>query len=190
MRCATCFDASRISTLDSQNIYMTTLQTERLTIREFTSADANFILRLVNQPSWLRFIGDRGVHSLEEARKYIQEGPVSSYKRNGFGLYLVELQESQVPLGMCGLIKRDSLPDVDLGFAFMPEFWGQGFAREAAAAVLAEGTNSLGLKRILAITSQDNHSSIKLLEKLGFRFERMVRMPDEEEEIKLFALEI
>jgi RimJ/RimL family protein N-acetyltransferase len=165
---------------------MKVLETDRLIIRWLTVEDAAFIFELVNDPSWLRFIGDRGVRTLEDARNYILKGPVEMCGRLGFGLYLVELKDEGVPIGTCGLIKRDSLKDVDIGFAFLPSFRGQGYAYEAASAVLAYGRNTLGLARIVAIVSPGNERSIKLLEKLGFQFEQKVRL-SERDEVKLFA---
>jgi RimJ/RimL family protein N-acetyltransferase len=166
---------------------MKVLETDRLILRKLTLDDAPFILQLVNEPSWIQFIGDRGVRNLEDARNYMLKGPMAMYERAGFGLYLVELKEGGVPMGMCGLIKRDTLPDVDIGFAFFPRFWGKGYAYEAAAAVLAYGRNALGLKRIVAITDPDNHSSIKLLERLGLKFEQLIQMPGDSMQLKLFA---
>jgi RimJ/RimL family protein N-acetyltransferase len=165
---------------------MQVLETDRLIIRRLTLEDAEFIFELVNDPSWLRFIGDRGVRSLEDARNYILKGPVEMYGRLGFGLYLVALKDEGVPIGTCGLIKRDSLKDVDIGFAFLPNFRGRGYAYEAASAVLAYGKNTLGLERIVAIVSPSNDRSIKLLEKLGFQFEQRVQL-SERDEVKLFA---
>jgi RimJ/RimL family protein N-acetyltransferase len=165
---------------------MKILETDRLIIRRLTVEDAAFILKLVNEPSWLRFIGDRGVRTLEDARNYILKGPVEMYGRLGFGLYLVELKDEGVPIGTCGLIKRDSLKDVDIGFAFLPSFRGRGYAYEAASAVLAYGNNTLGLERIVAIVSPGNDRSIKLLEKLGLQFEQRVQL-SERDEVKLFA---
>jgi RimJ/RimL family protein N-acetyltransferase len=170
---------------------MNVLETDRLLLRKLSADDdAAFILQLVNEPSWLRFIGDRGVRTLEDARGYILKGPMEMYRRFGFGLYLVVNKADGVPMGLCGLLKRDSLPDVDIGFAFLPRFWGQGYAHEAAAAVLAQGQNTFGLRRILAITSPDNHSSIKLLEKLGLRFQQLTRLSSDADEVKLFALDV
>lgn len=166
---------------------MKVLETDRLILRRLSTDDAEFILKLVNEPSWLRFIGDKGVRSIADARDYILKGPVESYERFGFGLYLVELKENGTPIGICGLIKRESLKDVDLGFAFLPKFWGNGYAYESASAVMAYGKSALGLNRIVAVTTPDNHSSIKVLEKLGFRFEQMVRLSADASEIKLFA---
>lgn len=165
---------------------MKVLETDRLIIRWLTIEDAAFILELVNDPSWLRFIGDRGVRALEDARNYILKGPVEMYGRLGFGLYLVELKDEGVPIGTCGLIKRDSLKDVDIGFAFLPSFRGRGYAYEAASAVLAYGKNTLGLERIVAIVSPGNDRSIRLLEKLGLQFEQRVQL-SERDEVKLFA---
>lgn len=163
---------------------MPLIETERLTLRELTSADAAFILRLVNEPAWLQYIGDRGVHNLADAENYILKGPMASYEQNGFGLWLTALTALSTPLGICGLIKRPALEDVDIGFAFMPEFWGHGYAYEAAAGVLAYGQNTLDLKRIVAIVDPVNDRSIKLLEKLGMRFEQMVRLSDDDIDLK------
>ena len=166
---------------------MTVVKTERLILRQLTVDDAPFILMLLNEPSFLRYIGDKNVRNLEDARQYMLNGPVASYEKHGFGLYLVELKESHTPIGMCGLVKREELPDPDIGFAFLPDYWNKGFAYEAAAAVLHDGRERLRLQRILAITSLDNDSSIKLLERLGFRFERVIKLSEDREQVKLFA---
>lgn len=166
---------------------MTILETDRLIVRHFTLDDAAFILELLNDPDWLRFIGDRGVRTLDDARAYLINGPLAMYQRSGFGLYAVALKSSGVPIGMCGLIKREGLDDVDLGFAYLPEYRAQGYGYEAAAAVLADGRQTFGLKRIVAITSLDNEKSIRLLERLGFAFEKIIRLPGGDEELKLFA---
>jgi len=163
------------------------LETDRLILRWVSLEDAEFILGLLNEPSWLQFIGDKGVRTVEDARAYVLKGPVDMYSRLGFGLYLVELKESVLPIGMCGLIKRDTLEDVDIGFAFLPAYWGKGYAYEAAAAVLAYGEKVLGLNRIVAITSLDNDRSAKLLEKLGLRFEKVLKLAPGSEEVKLFG---
>lgn len=168
---------------------MKILETERLTLRLQTTDDADFILELMNDPSWLQFIGDRGLRTVEDAREYIMNGPIRMYEQFGFCLYLVERNEDQSPVGICGLVKRDSLEDVDIGFAFLPTYWGKGYAYEAASAVLAYGLDTLGLKRIVAITSQDNYASAKLLEKVGLKFERLVQLSNDEEELRLFSLD-
>ncbi len=165
------------------------LETDRLILRRLSVEDGAFILELVNDPLWLRFIGDRGVRTLEDAHDYILKGPVAMYARLGFGLYLVERKSDGLSLGICGLIKRDALEDVDLGFAFLPAYRAQGYAYESAAAVLTYGQSVFGLKRIVAITSPDNDRSAKLLEKLGFSFEKMIQLPDDDEEVKLFAID-
>jgi len=149
--------------------------------------DAEFELRLLNEPSFLRFIGDRGVRTLEDARAYILKGPVDMYERLGFGLYITELKGEGVPIGICGLVKRDFLEDVDIGFALLPGFWGQGYAYEAASAVMEYAQEALGLKRIVAITNPQNHSSIRLLEKLGLKFDRMIRAAADGPEVRLFV---
>ena len=169
---------------------MKVLETDRLTLRRLTLADAEFILQLLNEPSFIRFIGDRGVRTLEDARKYILQGPIASYERFGFGLYLTEITETGEPVGICGLLKRDTLPDADIGFAFRPPFWGQGYAFESAAAVINYGKDELGQKRILAITSPENDASIKLLEKLGFTFEQVTKLSEDAPEVNLFGLDL
>jgi RimJ/RimL family protein N-acetyltransferase len=163
------------------------LETARLILRRLSADDADFILDLLNQPSFLRYIGDKGVRNSDDAIRYIETGPIASYERFGFGLYLVELKETGASIGMCGLLKRDSLPDVDVGFAFLPDYWSQGFAFESAAAVMNYGREALGLRRIVAITSLDNDASIKLLEKLGLRFEGLIKLSEDQPEVKLFA---
>lgn len=169
---------------------MTVLETERLSLRQLTVDDAQFILKLLNEPSFLRYIGDKQVRNLEDAAVYILNGPVASYERNGFGLYLVELRESYTPIGMCGFLKREELPDPDIGFAFLPEFWSKGFAFESASALLQVARERLRLQRILAITSLDNEASIKLLERLGFRFERVTQLAADREQVKLFTTDL
>ncbi|MBM7587146.1 RimJ/RimL family protein N-acetyltransferase [Bacillus pakistanensis] len=166
---------------------MKVMETDRLIIRWLSIDDASFILRLLNDPSWLRFIGDKGVGTLEDARNYILTGPMDMYSRLGFGLYLTELKEEKMPIGICGLIKRDSLEDVDIGFAFLSKFQSKGYAYEAAVATLGYGINQLGLKRIVAITSKDNHDSSRLLEKIGMAYDRNIILPGETEELKLFT---
>lgn len=167
---------------------MIELNTERLLVRGFDTNDAEFILELLNQPSFIQFIGDKGVRSVDDARNYITTGPIESYRRHGFGLYLVELKDRKVPIGMCGVLKRESLPDPDLGFAFLPEYWGKGYAFEAASAALDQGRDFFKLARILAITNPDNDASIKLLAKLGFQFERVMKLSTDSDEVKLFSL--
>jgi RimJ/RimL family protein N-acetyltransferase len=165
------------------------LETDRLVLRELCADDADFMLELMNDRDWLRFIGDRGVRTREDARQYIASGPVEMYARVGFGLYRVEDRQSGTPMGICGLIKRESLPDVDIGFAFLPKFRARGLAHEAAAATIGYGRDVLGLTRIVAITSPANQDSIQLLEKLGLRYERTVRLSPDAPEVSLFAME-
>ncbi len=166
---------------------MTVTQTERLLLRRLDVRDSPFIFELVNEPSWLRYIGDKGVKTLQDAQRYIEDGPIEMYQRLGFGLYAVELKENGAPIGICGLIKRDALVDVDLGFAFLPRFWTKGYALESASAVMSYGRSALGLSRIVAIVSQDNHRSARLLEKLGFRLESSVSLQPDGDELKLYA---
>jgi RimJ/RimL family protein N-acetyltransferase len=168
---------------------VTVLETTRLRLRRLTVDDAAFILELVNDPSWLRYIGDRGVRNHADARNYILQGPVASYGKFGFGLWLVELKAGGTPAGICGLLKRDTLPDVDVGFAFLPEFCGQGYAAEAGLATMAHAREVLGLKRIVAITAPGNERSVRTLGRMGLQFERMIRMAPDAPELQLFASE-
>lgn len=162
-------------------------ETERLILRKLTTDDAPFILDLLNQPSFIQFIGDRGIRTLGDACQYILNGPVASYERHGFGLYLTLLKGGEIPIGICGLIKREALADVDVGFAFLPQFWLKGYAFESASAVVDYGKKTLGIQRIVGITTPDNIGSIRVLEKLGLRFERMVKLSANEPELKLFS---
>lgn len=169
---------------------MNVVETDRLILRRLMVEDSEFILELLNDPSWLRFIGDKGVRTLDDARDYILKTLIAMYERLGFGLYLTELKGEGVPIGICGLIKRDSLEDVDLGFAFLPAFRGKGYAYESASAVVEYGESTFDLNRIVAITSPDNYGSARVLEKLGFNFERMVILPNDAAEVSLFALDL
>jgi RimJ/RimL family protein N-acetyltransferase len=163
--------------------------TERLTLREIVAGDAPFILTLVNDPAWLRFIGDKNVRTESDARRYIEAGPAAMYAQRGFGLWLAERSDDGVPIGMCGLIKRDTLPDVDLGFAFLPAYRGSGYAFEAAQAAIDFAWERLGLARVVAITAPENDDSVRLLERLGFRFERMLQLADDAPAVRLYAVQ-
>jgi [ribosomal protein S5]-alanine N-acetyltransferase len=162
------------------------LETDRLVLRPLTFDDAPFILELLNDPDWLRYIGDKGVRTLEDARRYIETGPIESYATNGFGMLLVELRSDRTPAGLCGLVRRDVLPGPDLGYAFLPAYRRSGYAREAVKAVLRFAREAAGLDHILAITSPGNERSIGVLEHFGFRFERMLRL-SEADEVRVYA---
>lgn len=166
---------------------MKILETERLILREVVETDAAFILDLLNQPSFIKYIGDRNVRTIKDAREFIESRYRQSYREHGFGLYTVELKENSAPIGICGFVKRDSLPDADIGFAFLPQFERKGYAFESADAVMKYGREVLGLKRVLAITSQNNENSAKLLGKIGLKFKQMIRLPYDDEELKLFS---
>lgn len=163
------------------------LQTPRLAIRHFVLSDDEFILRLLNEPSFLRYIGDRKVRTLDDARTYIQNRFIASYAKNGFGLYMVE-DKNETPIGMCGLVKRDPNEDADVGFAFVPEACQQGYGYEAASAVMDYARNKLHLKRILGITVPDNVASIRTLEKLGLRFLREDFSKDTNDAIRVYEI--
>lgn len=177
---------SRVKSKDSSSV----LETERLTLRRLDEPDAEFILGLLNEPSFHQYIGDRGVRTEEDARAYIRNGPMASYDRFGFGLWLVQRRDDTAPIGICGLLKRDTLPDVDVGFALRPAFWGAGYAFEAAAGVLAYGREAFDLSRVAAIVQADNQASIRLLGKLGLEFERKLDWPGDSAEIHLYARDL
>jgi len=166
---------------------MKILETERLALRWLTPDDAPFMFELVTDPSWIEFIGDRGLKSHDDARALIVEKYMTCYERDGFGLYLVELRDSATPVGICGLIKRAGLDDVDVGFAFLPRHAGHGYASESAIAVMAHERAAHGIGRIVAITVPHNVRSIRVLEKAGLRFEKLFRMPGDDEELALYA---
>jgi RimJ/RimL family protein N-acetyltransferase len=166
------------------------IETERLMLSRLTADDAQFILQLVNEPAFVRYIGDRGVRTLDDARRYLEAGPLASYARRGFGMYRVSLKAGDIPIGICGLIKRDGLEDVDIGFAFLPAYWDRGYASESAGAVMRSEAAALGLTRIVAITTPDNLASIRVVEKLGLRFERTVRLQGNDAELCLFGIDM
>ena len=164
------------------------LETERLSLRQFEITDTGFIVELVNSPGWIKFIGDRNIKTKEQAEDYLKNGPIKSYEDNGFGLYLVELKNDKIPIGMCGIIKRDNLDSPDIGFAFLPAYTGQGFAFEIASATVEFAKDVLKLPEILAITVPHNKASIKLLEKLGLAFSKKINFSADKEELMLYQL--
>jgi len=166
---------------------VTILETERLLLRKLATDDAEFIFELLNDPSFIQNIGDRHIRTLDDACAYILNGPVKSYEKNGFGLYLIVLKETNESIGMCGLIRRENLEDVDIGYALLPKFWSKGFAVEAARATKAFAKDVIGLKRIVAIVDPANAGSIHVLEKIGLRYEKMVRLSEDDIELKLFG---
>jgi len=162
-------------------------QTSRLILRQVDTNDAAFILELLNDSSFLQYVGDKQVRNLESAKNYILEGPVSSYQTYGYGLYLVELIETGEPIGICGLIKREFLGHADLGFALMPEYRGNGYAFESARATVDLARDKLRLEKIVAITNPDNLGSIKLLDKLGMSFDKLIKLPGADKQLNLYA---
>jgi len=169
---------------------MKILETERLVFHHLTNDDAEFMLELLNEPSFIQNIGDRKIRTVDGAKGYINNGPVVSYAKNGFGLWLVKLKETGESIGICGLIKRDTLDDVDIGYAFLPKFWSKGYAVESALAVKAYAHDVVGLRRMVAITNPDNWDSIRVLEKIGMKFEKMVRLSEDDIELKLFSVDL
>jgi ribosomal-protein-alanine N-acetyltransferase len=159
------------------------LQSERLRVRALDFNDAAFILELQSEPAWLEFIGDRGVRDIETAKSYLSKGPIEMYSKFGFGLCAVELRETGQSVGICGLLKRESLPEPDLGFAILERFWGHGIATEASTMVLAHASNVLNLQSVLAITALNNFSCMRVLEKCGFHFDKVIRSNDAESKL-------
>lgn len=165
----------------------TIVETERLRIRRFREDDAAFALVLLNEPAFLHYIGDKGVRTLEDARRYLRTGPLASYEAHGFGPWLVEQRADGLPIGLCGLLRRNGLDAPDLGFAFLESHWAQGYAHEASSAVMRHARDTLWLTRIVAITTPDNDASSRLLGRLGFSFDSMTRLADDEPELCLFV---
>jgi RimJ/RimL family protein N-acetyltransferase len=163
------------------------LETERLQLREFTMDDTAFIIELVNSEGWLKFIGERNVKTEEQAKAYLENGPMKSYREHGFGLSMVEIKEDNRKIGMCGLLKRDTLEHPDIGFAFLPEWMGKGYAFEIACATLIYASNTLKIPTICAIVVPENNRSIKLLEKIGMTFMKRVQLPPNHEELLLYS---
>lgn len=162
------------------------IETERLIISELSSKDSSFILELYNDPDFIKYISDRGIRTETDAKQFIESGPRASYAEHGHGLYLVQLKDG-TSIGICGLLKRDNLDGPDIGFAMLPSYRRNGYTFEAAQAAIKDGQNRFGFERIMAITSPDNEASIKLLEKLGLSFEKIIRLSADENECKLFS---
>lgn len=166
---------------------MNILETDRLVLREITTDDSGVMLEVLNEPAFIRQVADRGVRTRADAATYIREKILPSYQQFGFGFYLVELKDSRIPIGICGLVKRETLEDVDVGFSILEKFWRQGYAYEAASALMNHGRTVFGLQRIVGVTSPTNESSARLLEKLGLRFEKMIHLPGYGPESRLFS---
>lgn len=167
-----------------------TVATARLLLRRLSRADAPFMLDLLNDADFVRYIGDKGARTPEDAERYIEAGAAASYQRHGFGLYRVDLRNHRSPIGICGLIKRDTLEDVDVGFAFLPAHRAQGYALESVRAVLDHARDHCGLSRLVAIVSPDNLRSIRLLERAGFDFECAIAWPPTNETLHLMATDV
>lgn len=168
---------------------MIVAETARLRLRTITADDAAFYYELVNDPTWLEFIGDKGIRTIAQAHTAIIDGPLAMQQRHGHSLYVMERREDGRALGLCGLIRRDSLPDVDIGYAIRPAYFGQGYTFEAAQAVLALARGPLGIRRLLGITDPGNVNSIRLLEKLGLRFEQVKLLPPGDKPTNIYAID-
>lgn len=161
-------------------------ETPRLRLRTVTPDDAAFYLELVNDPSWIANIGQRNLHTVEAARAALEAGPMAQFREHGYSLYIIERRSDGAPVGMAGLVRRDSLPGPDIGYAVRPAHWGQGYAWEATAAIVRHAQHVLGLRTLYGITSQQNQASINLLNKLGLRYERFSRLPLEGKETNIY----
>jgi len=165
------------------------LETERLILRRFTLDDASFIMELLNTEGWIKYIGQKNIKTLQDARTYLENGPFKSYRNNGFGLALVELKPDHVPVGMCGLIKREYLDHLDVGFAFLPNHTGHGYAFEIVTKTIEHAFREFKQEKLFAITLPENYFSIKLLRKIGFSYEKNFITPDTNEELRLYSIE-
>lgn len=165
------------------------IETERLALRNILESDAEFIMKLVNEPSFIQNIGDRNVRSLGDSKEYIASRMTASYRNNGHGLYLVELKNSNTPIGMCGLVKRDTLPCADIGFAFLPAHWSKGYAVESSIGVLNYAKNKLKMKRVLGIALPSNKPSVKVLEKIGLKHIETKKFPGDQDELGVYSIE-
>lgn len=163
------------------------IQTDRLRLREAVPSDARFFYRLLRQPEWIRFIGDRGIHRVEDGRRYVEHRLMGHYAQHGYGLWVVCPHGRQGGIGICGLVKRDTFDAPDIGFAFLNAHVGKGYAVESAAAVLNYSTNALKLPKILAIANQDNERSVGVLRRIGMREEGTVVLPGETMELRRFV---
>ena len=166
------------------------LQTERLQLRWLTLDDAELMLAVWNDPAFVRFVGDRGIRTLDEARTTMQEGALKLFSDYGYGPFRMALADSDAPIGICGLFRRDGLDDPDIGFATLPEFCGNGYAFEAACAVMDHARDDLELPRLIAIVSPENEASVGLIRKLGLRFERMYRMDDDDDNVAIYGMQL
>ena len=175
---------------DAPGTQVVIVETARLRLRQMSADDAPFMLALLNDPAFVRNIGDRGVRTLDDARIYIAAGPQASYVRFGFGLYIVELKAAGTPIGICGLLKRDTLADVDIGFAFLPAYRQRGYAVESAAAIRDYARDGIGLRRLVAIVNPANDASMRVLQRIGFSYERMIAFGNEGADVKLFAADL
>ena len=165
------------------------IETDRLILRKFISDDFPLIYKLLNSPGWLKYIGQRGIKGEDDARGYIENLIIPGYEKHGFGFYLMLRKDDGTHMGMCGLVKRDTLDDIDIGFAILPEYEGKGYTTEAAIATMEFAKNEIGLKKIAAITVPYNTGSIRILEKLGMKLEKMINIPNDPEELMLYVRE-
>ena len=176
-------------TMTDKDILLKILETERLNLRTFSLNDAAFLLEQMNEPAFLLYVGDRGLRTLDDAREFIKKRLIAHYDKNGFSFYVAERKEDDEIIGMCGLVDRDGLDGVDIGFAILPAHWKNGYAYEASQAVMLHARDDIGLKRVLAITDPRNKPSNALLKKLGMTHVSMVTLPGDTKEDNLYAID-
>ena len=169
---------------------MAVIETERLSLSQLTLDDCDFIIELLNEPSFSRYIGDKGVRTADDARQYLEEGPIRQYREFGYGLYRVAERGTGQSVGICGLVNREAFDIPDLGFAFLKAFWSLGYATESSAAVMRHARDELGMDRVIAMADGENQRSTRVLDKLGFTFETMVTMPDETEAVRQYVARV
>ena len=166
------------------------IETQRLGLRRLTLEDAALMLAIWNDPAFIRHVGDRGIRTLDEARTAMGEGVLQLYEKHGYGPYRMALKSADTPIGICGMFHREGLEDPDIGYGVLPEYCGKGYAYEAARAVVEHATSELGLARIIAIISPGNEASIGLIRKLGLKFEKMYRMPGEDDDVCIYGMQL
>ena len=164
------------------------VETERLSLREAAEDDAAFILELLNSPGFLENIGDRGVRTQADAGAYVADRMLASYRSHGFGMWVTALRNGGALVGLAGLVKRDGLDVPDVGYAFLPSAWGQGYAQEAAGAVVRHAVEVLRVPRLAAITTLENFASMAVLRKVGFTYQGVIQLPGIERESTYFTL--
>ncbi|CAV26369.1 GNAT family N-acetyltransferase [Vibrio atlanticus] len=169
---------------------MQAVETARLRLRMITPQDAAFIQRLYSSEDFLRYVGDKEITDAGKAVEYIENNILKMHQEKDVCLLVVEIKDSSTPIGVCGLIKRDTLESHDIGYGFVPEVYGQGFGLEAAQVIIEQAKHNADIDHLVAITTSDNIRSIALLTKLGFVFERVEEAINESVNLNLYGLSL